>query len=106
MADGENVIAPGAKLEKLAGEFKFTEGSTCVATAIFSSPTSQTTVRGATNGVSVFDPPGKMIGHIDVPEKWSANVSFGGADRRPLFITASESIYAIRLCVKGANLAK
>jgi len=61
---------------------------------------------GATNGVSVFDPTGKMIDHIEVPEKWSANVSFGGADHRTLFITASESLYAIRLRVKGANPAK
>jgi len=41
-----------------------------------------------------------------VPEKWAANVSFGGADHRTLFITASESLYAIKLRVKGANAAK
>jgi len=61
---------------------------------------------GQTNGVSVFDPTGKMIDHIDVPERWSANVSFGGQDRRTLFITASTSLYSIRLNVKGANPAK
>jgi gluconolactonase len=61
---------------------------------------------GKTNGVSVFDPSGKLIDHIDVPEKWSANVTFGGADHRTLFITASESLYAIRLRVRGANPAK
>ena len=61
---------------------------------------------GPTNGVSVFDPTGKLMDHIDVPEKWSANVSFGGADHQTLFITASESLYAIRLRVKGANPAK
>jgi gluconolactonase len=61
---------------------------------------------GATNGVSVFDPAGKLIDHIDVPEKWSANVSFGGPDHQTLFITASESLYAIKLRVKGANPAK
>jgi len=61
---------------------------------------------GVTNGVSVFDPSGKQIDHIDVPEKWSANVSFGGSDRRTLFITASESLYSIRLRVRGANPAK
>ncbi len=57
-------------------------------------------------GVTVFDPAGKQIDQIDVPEKWSANVSFGGADHRTLFITASESLYAIKLRVKGANPAK
>ncbi len=44
---------------------------------------------GRTNGVSIFNPEGKLIGHIDVPEPWSANVCFGGKDRRTLFITAS-----------------
>jgi gluconolactonase len=61
---------------------------------------------GRTNGVSIFNPAGKLIGHIDVPEKWSANVCFGGKDRRTLFITASTSLYSIRMNVKGANPAK
>jgi gluconolactonase len=47
-----------------------------------------------------------LIDHIDVPEKWSANVCFGGKDRRTLFITAITSLYSIRMNVKGANLAK
>src|SRR5436190_7951634 len=37
-------------------------------------------------GVTVFDPSGKQIEHIDVPENWSANVCFGGKDRQTLFI--------------------
>ncbi len=61
---------------------------------------------GTTNGVSVFDPTGKQIEHIDVPERWTANVSFGGEDHKTLFITASESLYSIKLRVKGANAAK
>ena len=61
---------------------------------------------GATNGVTVFDSDGRQIDHVDVPERWSANVSFGGADRRTLFITAGESLYSIRLRVRGANPAK
>ena len=61
---------------------------------------------GTTNGVSAFDPTGKLIDHIDVPERWSANVCIGGADHQTLFITASESLYAIKLRVKGANPAK
>jgi hypothetical protein len=50
-------------------------------------------------GVTVFDKTGKQIDHIDVPEKWSANVCFSGPDRKTLFITASESLYSIRLRV-------
>ncbi len=61
---------------------------------------------GPRNGVSIFNPSGKLIGHIDVPEPWSANVCFGGKDRRTLFITASTSLYSIRMNVKGANPAK
>ena len=61
-------------------------------------------VRG--NGVTIFDHTGKQIDHIDVPEPWSANVSFGGKDHQTLFITASKSLYSIRLRVKGANPAK
>ncbi len=61
---------------------------------------------GRTNGVSIFNPAGKLIDHIDVPESWSANVCFGGPDRRTLFITASKSLYSIKMSVKGANLTK
>jgi gluconolactonase len=57
-------------------------------------------------GVLVFDPAGKKIGQIDVPEPWTANVSFGGRDHQTLFITASKGLYAIRLRVRGANAAK
>ena len=58
------------------------------------------------HGVTVFDPAGKQIDHIDVNEKWCGNLSFGGRDHQTLFITASESLYSIRLRVKGANAAK
>jgi gluconolactonase len=57
-------------------------------------------------GVTVFDREGRRIDQIDVPEPWTANVAFGGRDRRTLFITASKGLYAIRLRVAGANQAK
>ena len=57
-------------------------------------------------GVTVFDKTGKQIENIDVPEAWTANVSFGGKDHRTLFITASKSLYSLQLRVKGANPAK
>ncbi len=57
-------------------------------------------------GVTVFDQTGKQIDHIDVPETWSANVCFGGKDHKTLFITATTSLYSIRLNVKGANPEK
>jgi gluconolactonase len=57
-------------------------------------------------GVTVFDKTGKQIEHIDVQEPWTANVSFGGKDHQTLFITASKSLYSIRLIFKGANPSK
>ncbi len=57
-------------------------------------------------GVTVFDREGKQIDHIDVPENWSANVCFGGAGRKTLFITASKSLYSIATSFQGANAAK
>lgn len=54
-------------------------------------------------GVTVFDKTGKQIEHIEVPERWTANVCFGGKDRQTLFITASQGFYAIRLNVKGTG---
>lgn len=58
------------------------------------------------NGVTIFDPAGKRIEHIDVPERWTANVAFGGKERKTLYITASTALYAIELRVRGANPAK
>jgi len=53
------------------------------------------------NGVTIFDKSGKQIEKIEVPESWSANVCFGGADMKSLFITASKGLYRIRVVVKG-----
>jgi gluconolactonase len=36
-----------------------------------------------------------------VPEAWTANVTFGGADRKTLVITASDSLYTLRMSVAG-----
>jgi gluconolactonase len=57
-------------------------------------------------GVIVFDKSGKQIETIEVPERWVANVSFGGKDRRTLFITASAGFYSIRLKHRAANASK
>ena len=54
------------------------------------------------NGVTVFDPSGKKVRQIDVPERWTANVCFGGKDMKTLFITAGTGLYAVKMNVKGA----
>ena len=52
-------------------------------------------------GVTVFDKTGKKIEQIAVAEGWTANVTFGGSDRQLLFITASKSVYGLKMRVKG-----
>jgi gluconolactonase len=59
------------------------------------------------DGVMVFDSHGRQIDHFAVPdEKWTANVAFGCADRRTLFMTASTGLEGIRMRIRGANAAK
>jgi gluconolactonase len=55
------------------------------------------------DGVTVFDAEGGKIAHVPVPERWTANVCFGGADRHTLFITASKGLYSLRMAVKGVD---
>lgn len=52
-------------------------------------------------GVLVFNRRGEQIEHIDVPEGWTANVCFGGPNRDVLFITASDSLYTIKMKTRG-----
>jgi len=54
-------------------------------------------------GVTVFDKQGEQIAHFDVPENWTANVCFGGKDRKMLFITASKGIYGLKMNVRGVD---
>ncbi len=50
--------------------------------------------------VYVYSPQGKLLTTIRVPEV-PANVCFGGADRKTLFITARRSLYAVKMQVRG-----
>ncbi len=56
-------------------------------------------------GVTVFDKTGKQIQQIEVPEGWTANVCFGGKDRKTLFITVRKGLYAIatRVAARAAS---
>ncbi|WP_238989252.1 SMP-30/gluconolactonase/LRE family protein [Mucilaginibacter terrigena] len=57
----------------------------------------------AGNGVTIYNPKGRKIAHIDIPEPWTANVCFGGMNRDVLFITASKAIYTMKMNVKGVE---
>jgi gluconolactonase len=54
------------------------------------------------DGVRVLSPAGSELAHVPVPEV-VANCCFGGPDGRTLFITASTSLYAIEVAVRGAT---
>lgn len=56
----------------------------------------------AHDGLHCFDPDGTLIGKLRVPEV-VANLTFGGLKRNELYITASSSLYCIRVNINGAR---
>jgi len=52
--------------------------------------------------VSTYNPVGKLLMDIPVPEN-PANVAFGGADGRTLYITARTGLYSLRMSVVSAR---
>jgi gluconolactonase len=52
------------------------------------------------DGVSIFNPEGKPIGRIDLPER-CANLCFGGLHRNRLFMCASTSVYSLYVNTQG-----
>ena len=59
---------------------------------------------GAAPGVQIIAPNGDRIGMIRLPET-CANICFGGARRNRLFMTASQSLYAVYVETTGAHIA-
>jgi gluconolactonase len=55
------------------------------------------------NGVTVFNKKGEEILQIPVPQKWTANVTFGGPSQNILFITAMNSVYTLEMNVNGVR---
>jgi gluconolactonase len=52
------------------------------------------------DGVHVFNPAGRLIGRIDLPER-CANVCFGGLHRNRLFMAATTSLYSLYVNTQG-----
>lgn len=52
--------------------------------------------------VKIYDPSGKLLEQIDVPEG-PANLCFGGDDYKTLFITARTSLYSVRMVNPGVK---
>lgn len=56
----------------------------------------QGTVYLAAGQVLIYDPQGKQVGSIEVPER-PIDLVFGGSDRRTLFILTHHSLYSVKL---------
>ncbi|WP_051229469.1 SMP-30/gluconolactonase/LRE family protein [Paludibacterium yongneupense] len=54
------------------------------------------------DGIVVLAPDGRRLGKIPVPERVS-NCTFGGPEQDELFITATRSLYHIRLATRGCQ---
>jgi sugar lactone lactonase YvrE len=52
--------------------------------------------------ISIYNPKGEIIEEIAAP---ASNLTFGGKDRKTLFITAHASVYTLEMAVKGAPTA-
>jgi len=53
-------------------------------------------------GVWIFSPQGRHLGTIHLPVP-VANLAFGGADHKTLYIAASSYLYSIRVKVAGES---
>ena len=56
----------------------------------------------AEDGIHCFDPDGTLLGKLLLPEI-ASNLTFGGAKRNILFVTATWALYVLRLNVCGAR---
>jgi gluconolactonase len=56
----------------------------------------------AHDGLHCFDPDGTLLGKLHIPENVS-NLTFGGPKRNDLFITATSSVYSVRLNARGVR---
>lgn len=54
-------------------------------------------------GVTVFDRFGGKIAHIPVDKRWTANICFAGPNRDILFITAMDSVFGLKMNVRGVR---
>jgi gluconolactonase len=57
----------------------------------------------AADGVHVFAPDGHQLATIHTPQT-AANCAFGGPDGDTLFITATSSVWSVRLATRGAGV--
>ncbi len=54
-------------------------------------------------GVTIFSPQGEKLQQIPIPQRWTANVCFGGPHHQTLFITASKGLYSLEMQVSAGR---
>ena len=52
-------------------------------------------------GVTIFNDKGEKIINMPISEEWTSNVTFAGRNNSTLFITASKSVYTLKMNVSG-----
>ena len=58
------------------------------------------------DGVTVYNPDGKLIETIEVPRGWTANVTFAGPQSDYLFVTAGNAVFTMKMSVHGLSTTK
>ena len=54
-------------------------------------------------GITVFNSKGEKMETINIDAPWTANLCFGGKNRKTLFITASKSVYTLDMTARGVK---
>ena len=49
----------------------------------------------------MISPAGKLLGRIPIPEDLITNLTFGGPQRKTLYVTAGKTVYRIPVNVSG-----
>jgi gluconolactonase len=55
-------------------------------------------------GVYVISPEGKLLGRIPIPEDVVTNLTFGGPDKKTLYVTSGKTIFKIPTAVAGYSI--
>ncbi|MBI3465319.1 MAG: SMP-30/gluconolactonase/LRE family protein [Planctomycetes bacterium] len=80
-----------------------TRGNLWVAAGI-SAPRTPNESAEVPTGVYVISPSGKLLGRIPIPEDVITNLTFGGPDKKTLYVTAGKTIFRIQTAVAGYSL--
>ncbi len=101
LANGREFVSMALEVkgEKIAG---FADGIRCDTDGNVWSSAGWAEAGEGYDGVHIFSPTGQRIGQILLPEVCS-NVCFGGPKRNRLFMTASQSLYAVYVEAQGAH---